>query len=262
MSRWARLVLWIVILVIVGASGWIVSPTGDDLGVWLLSVSVLLVAMVTLDFVAPTPARLLVERQGELGLTDLIFFVYPQPAPPDATQVPRDYLLQMHVAVTNIGGRKAVLSRLTIDHFVTESGRKLHLPEGVKGPISAHQWVQQRVSTNLFAGPPAPAAYQSAPPFTLDPDDVITLRFRMRRGIDWSDRWTLEGTKAFADDLADRFTGVEGTLVYRSGHRLITTSWSSPIEVAQQYLYRNLLKDFTSQFKEMPDIETQPISLE
>ena len=63
-------------------------------------------------------------RQHELGYDDLIFYGS------SATEIPRDFLLQMHVAVANMGGRKGVLSRLEL----LALHRRLSLAPGMVPP--------------------------------------------------------------------------------------------------------------------------------
>src|SRR5439155_1318494 len=57
--------------------------------------------------------------------------------------------------------------------------------------------IADRVFTNEIGGPP----------FTLEPDDVMTLRFRCRRGIDWGANWTLEQITALVDSLERPLSG-------------------------------------------------------
>ena len=244
------------------ASGIVVARSDGDVGNWLISVAVLVVAAIALEAVLPSHGRLLVERQEELDLSDLIFYVYPQPAEAGQRQVPRDYLLQLHVAIANVGKRKVVLSRLTIESFLTESGNRIHLPEGVQGPIRAHRWTQSRTSGNLFAGPPHPVAHQEGPPFTFEPDDVETLRFRMRRGIDWAPKWTLDKLREYAELLADPIVGVEGEITYRRGRKVVRQTWSTPIRVTQQDLYVRLIGEITRDFTDLPEVPHQSIVLE
>lgn len=258
----SRILLFGFVLTAAVVSGLVVDESDGDLGNWMVSVSVLLVAAITLHIVAPTPGRLVVERQSELDLSDLIFFVYPQPAPPGQQQVPQDYLLQLHVAVTNVGGRKAVVSRFRLNWFVTSSGRRIHLPEGVQGPLHAHKWVQERIAPNLLMGPAVPTAHQIGPPFTLEPDEVETLRFRMRRGVDWSERWTLETLREYAERLADPIVRVEGDVIYRRGPRVVTESWSTELVVEQQGLYVDLIRELTAGFTGLPKIDSVSLPLE
>jgi hypothetical protein len=258
----SRLLLFGVVLTAAVVSGVIVAGSKGDLGNWLVSVAVLVIGALTLHIVAPTPGRLVVERQHELELSDLIFYVYPQPASFDDTQVPQDYLLQLHVAVTNVGGRKAVLSRLRLNRFVTRSGQRIHLPEGVHGSLQAHKWVQGRFAPNLYVGPAVPTAQQVGPPFTLEPDEVETLRFRMRRGVDWSQRWTLERLRDYAEQLTDPIVAVEGDITYRRGAKVVTDSWSVDLVVAQQELYVELFSKLTAGFTKLPDLPPVELPLE
>jgi hypothetical protein len=87
--------------------------------------SVFVIAFATLLAALPAPAQLWIERQHELGIDDVLFFIYDEP-PLGAT--PRDILFQVHIAVANMGGRKAVLSSLTIDRILDADGNPIQIP--------------------------------------------------------------------------------------------------------------------------------------
>ena len=262
MKRWVEATLWVFVVMATAGSGALVRLTDGDFGTWLVSTAVLAVSAIALHYVVPTPGRLVVERQVELDLSDLIFFVYPQPARPAEPQVPRDYLLQLHMAVANIGRRKAVLSQLSLNYFLTETGRRVRLPEAVQGPLRAHKWSQFRQSPDLVITGLRMAAQLAYPPFTLEPDDVETLRFRLRRGVDWSDRWTISKLKQYASELSETIVGVEGDLVYRSGKAIVKQRWASNLSVVNQALYRQCLEDLTQGFTVRPLIPAQGIDIE
>jgi hypothetical protein len=60
----------------------------------------------------------------------------------------------------------------------------------VPGP--AELWVERQRRFRWSRGERLPEAEITFPPLMLEPDEVVTLRFRTRRGIDWSGRWTLD----------------------------------------------------------------------
>ena len=62
----------------------------------------------------------------------------------------------------------------------------------------------------------------------LDRDEVITIRFRIRRGVDWSDRWTLGELRRFHDALRSPFVCAHGHMSWRRGQDVIR----EPFEVA------------------------------
>jgi len=231
---------------------------GTDLAVAVLTVAVLGASAATLTLVAPKPAELLVQRQDELELDDLIFYVYPQLAATGERQVPRDLLLQMHVAVINVGGRKAVLSRLRLNEFLDKDGVPVRLPE-VPPPLQATLMAQQGGWVNH--------QYESQvrivfPPYVLEQDDVITLRFRCRRGIDWSQRWGVEELSSYADAIARPITTAAVTAVFRRGASVQQRPFTVPVRVLQQQEFHDLLCLLTADFTIRPTVPEQPIAFE
>jgi hypothetical protein len=258
MSR--RQELWLVGLVAASVSfamTWTVTR-GTDAAATVLSAAGLVVALITLSFVVPKPAELWVGRQDELGLDDLIFYIYPHPAPPGAQQVPRDYLLQLHVAVANIGGRKAVLSSLRLDEFFDAKGQAVCLPE-LPIPLQAMQvdqrsgWINRERHSQLL---------HVLPPYLLEPDDVITLRFRARQGLDWSDRWGLQELRKFADAISRPIEGAKLTASFRRGAVLVRRSFTVSVRVLQQQEFHELLRSSTAEFTERPSFPEEAIFLE
>jgi len=103
-----------------------------DWGAYWLTIPVLAIATATLIATLPRQARIIVQRQDELGLDDLIFFMLDD----QGRQIPRDFLLQLHVAVINVGGRKAVLSNLQLTQFCDSANNPITVPE-LSIPLSA-----------------------------------------------------------------------------------------------------------------------------
>jgi hypothetical protein len=158
-----------------------------DLGNVLLAGVVLFVAVYQAHVSVPGPAELWVERQYELEQSDLIFYRYADaPGLPEGVEQPADFLLQLDVAVANIGGRKALVSSLSLLRFIDEHGEAVRLPE-VPLPIAAQRYHQR---FRWVGRERLREAEITFPPLMLEPDEVGTFRFRARRGIDWSGRWT------------------------------------------------------------------------
>jgi hypothetical protein len=139
--RYGVALVLFVLLPCVFAIGY-VARTGEELLTTVLTVPVLIVAGLTLWQALPKPAQLVLVRQDELKLDDLIFFVVPQPNPANEQQVPRDYLLQLHVAVCNVGDKKAVLSRVRLEGFRSPERDPLRLPDSPTW-LDGEQWSQQ-----------------------------------------------------------------------------------------------------------------------
>ena len=215
-----------------------------DWGAYWLTVPVLAVASATLIVTLPRPARILVQRQDELGLDDLIFMLLPH----NQQQIPRDYLLQLHVAVINVGGRKAVLSVLQLTQFWDDAGHTIKVPE-IPIPLSAQM---ARQSATYVGNIPVVSVDLVPGPYVLEPDDVITLRFRSRRGIDWQPAWTLGRIQQFASDLDRPITACTVRALYRRGHKVETRDFKIPVRTRQQEEYAKALKTATNQLNQLP----------
>jgi hypothetical protein len=229
--------------------------TGQEVASVSLSIPILLIAGATLWYSVPKQAELKVDRLEEAGLDDLIFYIYPQPAQPDEQQIPRDYLLQLHVAVYNLGSRKGVLSMINIEGFRNDAGETVHLPESV-AVISGMQWINRSGSINMqqhFESLNSPS------PYILEGDDVIVIRFRSRRGIDWSSRWTLDALRGFSEPLRRPLVGAFGTMVWRRGGEIVRDSFEVPLQVVQQAEYVQLVDSLTNGLTVLPDIPEQAI---
>jgi hypothetical protein len=220
-----------------------------------LSVPILIVAGATLWYTVPRNAQLKVERLYEANLDDLIFYIYPQPAQPGEQQIPRDYLLQLHVAVYNLGDRKGVLSAINIDGFRNDVGETVHLPESPR-VISGMQWTSRSGFINTqrhFENLNSPA------PYLLEPDDVIVLRFRSRRGVDWRPHWTLAALQDFCVPLRRPLVSAFGTMVWRRGGQVVRDSFEVPLQVTQQSEYVRLIETLTHGFTVRPEISPHTI---
>jgi hypothetical protein len=193
-----------------------------------------------------------------LGFDDLIFFVVPQPNPGNEQQVPRDYLLQLHVAVCNVGDKKAVLPRVRLEGFRSRDGEPLTLPDAPSS-LDGAQWSQH---LGWVDGQAHHENVRSLPPYVLDRDDVITIRFRCRRGVDWSERWTLDELRRIHDALRRPFAYAHGSMAWRRGQEVITEPFEVELSVQQQDLYVRTITDITERFTQRPPVPEHPFQLE
>jgi hypothetical protein len=252
--RGLTILVGIFVVLLVAAAAWLVATAQVEDANVLLSLAVLAVGVVTLIAVVIRPARLFVERQNELGLEDLLFMDYDPPT---------EYLLQLHVAVANVGGRKAVLSGLFLDEFLAEDGSKAQ-PSEIPSPLAAQLFSQSTRYRIRSDG----VSYReeltemSHPPLVLEPDDVVTLRFRARRGIDWSARWTLEELKALADSLRRPIVRARVRAVYRSGRNVVVDRFEVGVRTVRHAEYVDDLRRVTADFTVRPVVAPHAITLE
>jgi hypothetical protein len=222
-----------------------------------LTVLVFVVTVATLWVVIPKDAHVTVVRPDELEIADLVFFL--QSGSGAHPELPADVLLQLHVAVINDGGRKVLLSGLRLVGLIHENG-DLHFPPGFPEALNAQLYLQvtrRRSSTGMRVEVESETA---ALPVVLAPDDVVVLRFRARRGIDWSPSWTLEQVRRFADNIGSPIKGARLQLRYRHGKELSVAMIDVPCDVDQQERYRRLLEVVTDGFHRLPAVE--PLSIE
>lgn len=206
---------------------------------------------------SPSPGAIRVERQAELNLDDLIFFLAPYPGS-TREEIPRDFLLQLHVAVTNAGGRKVALSRLDLTSLRNDRGQVVRIPD-VPAMLSASLYRVRQVYTPQG---PSHIGAQFYLPLTLEPDDVLTMRFRFRRGVDWSESWDLGKLAELCSALSRPITAATLTLVYRSGAKVMEREIRVPIKTVQQEKYASMLRSMTRQFTRRPDVPPQYVPIE
>jgi hypothetical protein len=96
----------------------------------------------------------------------------------------------------------------------------------------------------------------------LGPDDVVLLRFRARRGIDWSPTWTLDAVHSLSESLASPIVAARIELIYRRGTEVVHEEIDVPCVVEQQELYRSLLGEITDGFRRLPMVPQMPIEIE
>jgi hypothetical protein len=254
MTMKTRLLFWIAAIAVVVGTGLWVGYTQGDWGTWALTASVLVVAALTLDAMVLHPPRLWISKPDELGYTDLIFYLYDH----EGHRVPVDYLLQLHVLLGNTGGKKAVITRVQVTGFKGPSGENIHLPELPK-TIGGHHystWTSWRDISPSFDRRAVP------PPFMLAPNEVLVLRFRGRRGIDWSTKWDLEKLRSYHEALLIEPTTAVVDVTYRWGRYVKTIKKEIQVVVAQHDEYVEQLRQLTSDFTALPAVPEQRVSIE
>jgi hypothetical protein len=248
-------------MVITTASGWEISGVA-------LSVAVLLVAASTLWFTYPKPAKLDVDRLSEMDrfTADLLSFLNPWPNPDPPPGDPGAYLLQLRVAVANVGRRKAVLSTIAIEDFTTNTGRTMFLPESVQGPLWAPDG-SNRLHMTPLAGPTSKRSpcrdWLCSDPMTLSWSPSV-------RGdrIDWSDRWDLEQLRSYYDDLIEPFVSARVQVLWRrvswrrSATEVRRDDFTVDLKVLNQEEYVDAIRERTSDFTVRPAIEPSSIVIE
>lgn len=223
----------------------------------VLNILILFVATLTLGFTIPKRAKINVDRFAELKPTDLIFSIHPQQNRENKQQ-PTEYLFQLQVAVSNTGDRKAVLTVIQIEGFRNNKGETIHLPDAQQ-TIGGMNWLQESGWVN------SQRHFQNItnpPPYILAADEVIVIRFRVRRGIDWSSRWNLEALKNFATPLQYPIVSAFGTIIWRRGKEIVNKKFEVNIEVEQQAEYVALLEELTCGYTVVPTLPERPIALE
>jgi hypothetical protein len=247
--------VWVLWPIAFAVTVWLVLADHADLGNVLLAGVVLFVAVYQAHMTVPAPAELWVERQYELEQSDLIFYRYADaPSLPEGVEQPADFLLQLDVAVANIGGRKALLSSLRLLRFIDERGEAVRLPE-VPLPIAAQRY-QRRF--RWVQGERLPEADVTFPPLMVEPDEVVTLRFRARRGIDWSSRWTLDLLRQAAETLQRPISKAELLAVYRTGKKVERQKVVVAVRTEQQAAYVRDLEQLTEGATQLPRLPVRP----
>lgn len=223
-----------------------------------LSIPILIISAITLYFSIPKAAKIKVERLTELNVSDLIFYITPALAHDQVLAHPDPYLFQLQVAVSNLGDRKAIISSIQIDGFKNEMGNVIHLPEATR-IIGGMRWSPQ---SGFINGQPHFQNLNMPPPYILEGDDVIVIRFRSRRGIDWSSRWTIEAIEEFAKPLQNPIVEAFGSIMWRKSGGIVKGNFKIPLKVEQQTEYYAAIKDLTQDFTVRPDIAPITIILE
>jgi hypothetical protein len=218
----------------------------------IVSFLILAVAAATLYIAWPRAARLVVIKPDELEVTDLIFFE-------DADDSPAfDYMLQLHVAVANVGNRKGILSKIRIDGFINDTGRKLVLPLG-PSMIEGATWTRRSGFVNFARHDENLAEY---PPLVLEGDDVIVMRFRQRRGIDWSPAWDLDELQQLRDVFRRPVVKAYGIIIWRAGEKVQTDTFEVAVTCEGQPLWLQRLDGVTEDMTVRPPFEHRNVPME
>jgi hypothetical protein len=261
MRRFRRTLITLLVIAGLASLGavLIVIETGEEAVALVMGMPILVVSALTLWYALPLPARLVVTAQPELDLNDLLFFLSDDRSPTgEARRIPRDYLLQLHVAVANLGDRKGIVASLVLEQFLDRNGQPVVLP-GAPERLTAVRWVQRSGYVN---GNPHFENLNQLPPYVLDSSDAVTLRFRCRRGISWFDP-SVASLRQVHDALVRPIATAHGYLTWRDGAKVHRSAFSLPVKVVQQQAYTDAIRDLTQGFTTLPTgVEPQDIALE
>ena len=249
-------VLWLLV-VLVTAVALVLSVAGRlDVASFILTVAVLLITSLALQAAWLTPARLVLERQQELRHTgDLMFWTYNQPDVPEGL-LPAEAKLDMYMAVANVGGRKALLLGLSLEDYLDALGqpvRSLVLP----APVLAYEY-RQWEERDLLAGGNMPRflSEKKMPPFVLEPDEVLSLRLRATRSVEYGHPAEV---RVIARQLATPITQGRLLLIYRRGQQLVRETVVVPLVTDAQDYFVNRLAIVTKEFTEVPALQRQQV---
>ena len=92
----------------------------------------------------------------------------------------------------------------------------------------------------------------------VEPDEVVTLRFRARRGIDWSSRWTLDLLRQAAETLQRPISKAELLAVYRTGKKVERQKVVVAVRTEQQAAYVRDLEQLTEGATQLPRLPVRP----
>jgi hypothetical protein len=252
--RWTIAISAVLLAACAFTAFWYLSRTAEgsnDAAPAILTIVVMAIALATLYFTANRPAELQIDGFDEAGLSDLIFFIYEG--------VPRDFLLQQHVAVANIGHRQAVLTSIHISAFLASDGTTVELPQ-VPVPLGGAIYSVRHIYLEDGRGGTAMHRELIHPPFGIAPHDVVVIRFRCRRSLAWSQEDdSLETVRAWHTAVAAPITAAALELTYRRAGKTVRKQTSVPLNVEQQREYADLLESLTRGFTTWPNVEQQVI---
>lgn len=158
--------------------------------------------------------------------------------------------------ITNLGGRKAVLSSIRLDRFVNQEGETIYLP-GASGQHSGNQWTQRSGWVN---GAFQTENFRMPGPWVLEPDDVIVIRFRTRRGLNWDKTWVLPKLSDFCVPLRSPVVTAHGGVTWRRAEDIVRENFKVDLRVEQQEKYVALVDALTQGFTVLPSVPIQVIS--
>jgi hypothetical protein len=221
-----------------------------DLSTSILGVVTLGVALVTLYYVIPRPAVLVIESATELGYPDVAFLSGTEEVEGVQVLVPRSLVVGVHLAVANAGGRKAVLSRLVLTEFQDAAGSRIDLPLA-----AANKLPLKGLRSERELGVPADGAggYQTriwAPPYVLDPDDVVHITVNALGALDWS-----SDLASLARDVRPLERAIDRAVIvatYRKGTKLSSANLSVTLSVDGQHEWVAQVAHLTNGFTTLP----------
>ena len=222
-----------------------------DFATLLVALVALSVATYALYRSLPARAELFIEAVSNPASAGLVFFE-PEPGGP-----PRDLMVQQQAIVGNAGDRKAVVLTLSLLRVMRSNGTPIALPF-VSFPIPGtiyrmeHGWDHARGQQTM-------RSWNELPPFNLDGDDVIVVRFRVRGGVDWSDAWTTDKLKAAVAALAEPPSRAVVEATYRRGKQQIHVSQEIVLVVDGWEEYRAALEAI-SDSSTGPTFQYRPIN--
>ncbi len=94
------------------------------------------------------------------------------------------------------------------------------------------------------------------PPFVLEPDQVLSLRFRARRNVDYSDT---EELHVIADSLASPITQGRLLIIYCRGQQVVRESVVIPLVTEAQNDFAKRLAIVTKDFTEVPAVQPKQV---
>jgi hypothetical protein len=100
------------------------------------------------------------------------------------------------------------------------------------------------------------------PPLMLEPDEVGTFRFRARRGIDWSGRWTPDLLRQAAQSLQRPISKAELLAVYRTGKKVERQRIVVAVRAEQRAAYVRDLEALTEGATKRPRLPVRSFELE
>lgn len=166
------------------------------------------------------------------------------------------------MAVANVGGRKGVLSRLDLVELMDAHGTTVNLTE-LPLPLGV-QLFRQTLTHKVEHGlaDQVHSVVTEGPPLILAPDDVVTLRFRARRGIEWSERWTLEKLRGWVESLDQPISMAKIRAIYRRGRHVVTEYYTVSVQTKKQSEYVLRLRALTQNLTVRPPIDPQVVDFE
>lgn len=208
----------------------IILARNSEPGPWpavVTSGAVLTLAATTLTLSRPKPAHFSVGHDSQPGRPDLTFGGVDQ----NGQTIPTGYHLQHHVVVTNDGNKRGAIVRLELTAFERDDGELVNIP-----------WLPLRVQGHLFqqqmeyqGGGVIMHNRETPPPYNLEPQDTIVLRFYEKRTTRLADN---DRVTALCNALQRPIVGILGEIRFRSGLDEKTERFRLPARSENQEPFR------------------------